>query len=128
MENYNVKSLEELKEELKQKINQELYKFKEDLLQKKSKEVIESAYELVCKQEITDYLSYDKYYTRPELEALLNSKNILSQAFNEWLDDDGKLGEMLEYSTDDCIDLIVKDYKEEKQNNKDSISSKKDAR
>jgi len=128
MENDKVKSLEELKKELIQKINQELYDFKEDLLQKNSKEVIECAYELVCKQEISDYLSYDKYYTRPELEALLNSKNILSQAFNEWLDDDGKLGEMLEYSTDDCIDLIVNDYKEEKQNNKDSISSKKDAR
>jgi len=117
-----------LKIELIQKINQELYDFKEDLLQKNSKEVIECAYELVCKQEISDYLSYDKYYTRPELEALLNSKIILSQAFNEWLDSDGKLGEMLEYSTDDCIDLIVNDYKEEKQNNKDSISSKKDAR
>ena len=31
------------------------YDFKEDLLQKNSKEVIECAYELVCKQEITDY-------------------------------------------------------------------------
>src|SRR5574344_750063 len=121
MENDNVKSLEELKIELIQKINQELYDFKEDLLQKNSKEVIECAYELVCKQEISDYLSYDKYYTRPELEALLNSKIILSQAFNEWLDSDGKLGEMLEYSTDDCIDLIVNDYKEEKQNKRKKV-------
>lgn len=110
-----VKSLEELQEELVKKLDKELYDYKQSLLEKEPQDIVDSAYEIVCKQEIADYLIYDKYHTRPEFDALLDSNNILGQAYSEWLSFDGNLREMLEYSTDETVDKIVEEKKNEKQ-------------
>ena len=115
MEDNKIKSLEELQEELVEKLNKELYDYRQSLLERTPQEVIDSAYELVCRQEISDYLVYDRYHTRPEFEALLESEDILKMAYQDWLSFDGNLREMLEYSTDETIEDIMKERNKDKE-------------
>jgi len=115
-ENNEIETIESLKQELILKLNEEMSEYRQDLLQEDPKIIIESAYKITVKQEILDYLTYDKFYTTEELNALLNGKDILEQAYDEWISCDGNLREVLEYPTDETVDLIVKDYKEEKEN------------
>ncbi len=123
-ENNEIKSVEELKDELVHKLDKEMYEYKQELLQLSPEEIIENSYKLTVKQEILEYLTYDKYFTRPELESLLASENILEQGYDEWLDFDGNLRESLEYPTDNLVDTIT----EEKNKEKSLNDKNKDAR
>ena len=105
-----IRSLKEMENDLSKKLNQELYDFKEELLQTEPKNILDNAYKVVVMQEIMDYLLYDRTYTRTELNALLDGENILQEAYDEWLSFDGNFREMLEYSTDNYVDMISDEY------------------
>ena len=78
-----IRSLKEMENDLSKKLNQELYDFKEELLQTEPKNILDNAYKVVVMQEIMDYLLYDRTYTRTELNALLDGENILQEAYDE---------------------------------------------
>ena len=58
------------------------------------------------------YKIIDKDYTTSELKALLKTKGILNECYDEWLKSDGNFNEVLEYAVDSRIDLILDDFKE----------------
>lgn len=89
-----------------------MFDYKQELLKQSPNEIIKNAYELICKQEISDYLCYDRNYTKEQLQALLETNNILGQGYDQWLEFDGGLKEALEWPTDDLVDEITKHYKE----------------
>ena len=109
----------ELQEKLNNKIDKELEDLKEELMNSKPQVIIERAYELTIKEEMT-YKIKDKDYSVNELKALLKNKNILNECYEEWLESDENINEMLEDVVVDRIEEIVNDYKKDLKRNKES--------
>ena len=124
------KEFNQMKRNLSKKLDKEMFDYKQELLKQSPNEIIKNAYELICKQEISDYLCYDRNYTKEQLQALLETNNILGQGYDQWLEFDGGLKEALEWPTDDLVDEITKHYKEKNQtkDNSKKINPKEDIR
>lgn len=113
----------ELKQKLEEKIDNEYDNLVEELKKSKPQVIIERAYELVTKEEMT-YKIKNVDYEVDELQALLNTKGILQCCYDRWLNSDGGFGEVLYSVVDDEIDLIIKEYHEEKEKSKNSKESR----
>jgi len=124
MEENEVKEMSKLKDDLIKKLEKEYNEFKENFMNLGSKEAVDGAYELVVKQEILDSFSWDMGYSKEELTALLKEDNLLSQAYEEWLDTDGNLREALEAPIDNLIENIVENSDVKKQENKEKTNEK----
>jgi len=124
------KEFNQMRRNLSKKLDKEMFDYKQELLKQSPNEIIKNAYELICKQEISDYLCYDRNYTKEQLQALLETNNILGQGYAQWLEFDGGLKEALEWPTDDLVDEITKHYKEKNQtkDNSKKINPKEDIR
>lgn len=124
------KKFNQMRRNLSKKLDKEMFDYKQELLKQSPNEIIKNAYELICKQEISDYLCYDRNYTKEQLQALLETNNILGQGYDQWLEFDGGLKEALEWPTDDLVDEITKHYKEKNQtkDNSKKINPKEDVR
>ena len=124
------KEFNQMRRNLSKKLDKEMFDYKQELLKQSPNEIIKNAYELICKQEISDYLCYDRNYTKEQLQALLETNNILGQGYDQWLEFDGGLKEALEWPTDDLVDEITKHYKEKNQtkDNTKKINPKEDVR
>ena len=124
------KEFNQMRRNLGKKLDKEIYDYKQKLIKQKPEDIIKNAYELVCKQEISDYLSYDRNYTKEQLQALLNAKDILGQGYDQWLEFDGGLKEALEWPTDDLVDEITNHYREKNQTKESTkkINPKEDVR
>lgn len=103
-----------IKQEFIEKIEQEYATLKQVLEQKTPKEIIAKAYELVVKEQIKDELKY-RNYDKSELKALLKRKDILEEFYQDWRNADGRLGEVLENTIDDTINIIRDNYTKEKR-------------
>lgn len=103
-----------IKQEFIEKIEQEYSTLKQVLEQKTPKEIIAKAYELVVKEQIKDELKY-RNYDKSELKALLKRKDILEEFYQDWRNADGRLGEVLENTIDDTINIIRDNYTKEKR-------------
>lgn len=103
-----------IKQEFIEKIEQEYATLKQVLEQKTPKEIIAKAYELVVKEQIKDELKY-RNYDKSELKALLKRKDILEEFYQDWRNADGRLGEILENTIDDTINIIRDNYTKEKR-------------
>ena len=110
-----------IKQEFIEKIEQEYATLKQVLEQKTPKEIIAKAYELVVKEQIKDELKY-RNYDKSELKALLKRKDILEEFYQDWRNADGRLGEILENTIDDTINIIRDNY------TKDKIQKMKESR
>jgi len=113
----------ELKQKLEEKIDSEYDNLVEELKKSKPQVIIERAYELVTKDEMT-YKIKARDYEVDELQALLNTNGILQNCYDEWLSRDGGFGEVLDDTVSDEIDLIIEEYHEEKEKTKDSKESR----
>ena len=124
------KEFNQMRRNLGKKLDKEIYDYKQKLIKQKPEDIIKNAYELVCKQEISDYLSYDRNYTKEQLQALLDAKDVLGQGYDQWLEFDGGLKEALEWPTDDLVDEITNHYREKNQTKDSSkkINPKEDVR
>ena len=122
------KEFNQMRRNLSKKLDKEMFDYKQELLKQSPNEIIKNAYELICKQEISDYLCYDRNYTKEQLQALLETNNILGQGYDQWLEFDGGLKEALEWPTDDLVDEITKHYKEKNKDNSKKINPKEDIR
>ena len=103
-----------LKTEFIEKVEQEYSNLKEKLEKKSPKEIISKSYELVVKEQIKDELKYRNYGIN-ELKALNKKYDVLEEFYQDWLSADGRLGEILENSIDDAIEIIVDNYAKEKR-------------
>ena len=105
--------LKQLKEKLEQKIDDEFEELKEDLKKCKPEVIIERAYEIVSKEEMT-YVIKAKNYSIQELKALLKTDGILEECYDEWLKTDANFNELLEYAVDKRTEIITNDFIKEK--------------
>lgn len=110
--------MEKLEYQLCCKVEQELNDFKEELKSKTPEKIIENSYKLVCMECIEDYLT-EKDYSKFEIKTLLKRTDLLEECYDDWLNCDGSLREILEYSVDNTID-IIRDDEVKKQRNKDA--------
>ena len=112
--------VEELKEKLEQKLNQELQIFKEKLRNSDPDIIMDKAYELVSKEEIV-YIITEKNYTKSELMGLLKTNGILNHCYDEWLKSDENYSEALDYSVNRRINSILDNIKKKEiQKNRDA--------
>ena len=112
-----VERKEQLKQKLYEKVEKELTEFKESLKQKTPEEIIESAYELVVKEEIIGQLK-EISLDEQKLSALLESDELLTEFYEDWRNADGQLGEVIFYTMIDTVETIMEDYN---TNNKEKI-------
>lgn len=101
--------MENLKEKLDEKINNEYKIFIRDLRSNTPDEIIDRSYEKVCKDEIV-FTIQDKVLTENEYKSLLSCKNILDQCYMDWLKSDGNFTEMLSNSIDETKAKILLQY------------------
>ena len=83
---------------------------------------IDRAYELTTKQEIIDSIQFDHSLSKTEIKALLSRDNVLDELYSDWLSFDGNMREHINFSVDESIRTITKEYKETK------VKTKNDAR
>lgn len=110
---------EKIKKKLISKLEQELKDYKQYLMGLPPEQIIDNAYDLVCKQEIIDCILLDGNYSNFELKTLLKRENLLDELYNDWLHADGNLRETLEYCVEDSIETI-RDNEVKKQRNRDA--------
>lgn len=110
-------TFETLKQELENKINkefeEELNDFVSDIKADNEKYIEDRTNKVATLQEIRNYLS-SKNIEPKEMKALLKTDNVLLNLYEGWRDDDGALYDAMELSIDDGIELITKEYYEEK--------------
>lgn len=112
------------KDKLFDKVNEKVVKeyndFIDNLKQLSPNQIIDKAYEKICKEEFV-YKLENKNLSETELKAILKSPNFLSECYEEWLGSDGNFNELLEYSMENAIEQLVNDFKQEtKEKNKES--------
>ena len=108
------------KDILNKKIDQEFFKFKQDLIEKyTSKEIINKAYEIAVKEQIADEIKF-RNFDNSEIKALLKQDDLLNEFYSEWLSEDTRLGEILDTSIDETIEFITDNYEKNKQKIRES--------
>ena len=106
-EEYQEKSLQlALYVQFEDKLNKELKQFKKNLKKKSKNEIIDTAYELTCKEEIKqELLNLDD--DKKEFLYLQN-ENILNEFYSNWLKYDSPLSDSIRDSIDETINRKMK--------------------
>ncbi len=104
---------EMLKERIVNRLNEEFKEYSEGILGLSEKQIFDKSYETATKEEMPyrfEVMDFDK----EELEALDKyDGNLLGAFYDEWLDVDIQLNEVLEPAIERTVNLIVSDYKDE---------------
>lgn len=111
-----------MEEELYKKLEKEMNDYKAEIRAKGVDCAIDHAYELTARQEIIDSIEFDAVLDKTEIKALLSKKNLLNELYDDWLGHDGNMREHINFSVDESIRTITKEYKETK------LKTKNDAR
>jgi hypothetical protein len=106
-EEYQEKSLQlALYVHFEDKLNKELKQFKKNLKKKSKNEIMDTAYELTCKEEIKqELLNLDD--NKKEFLYLQN-ENILNEFYSNWLKYDSPLSDSIRDSIDETINRKMK--------------------
>jgi hypothetical protein len=106
-EEYQEKSLQlALYVQFEDKLNKELKQFKKNLKKKSKNEIMDTAYELTCKEEIKqELLNLDD--NKKEFLYLQN-ENILNEFYSNWLKYDSPLSDSIRDSIDETINRKMK--------------------
>ena len=111
--------MEEKRAVLIEKLDNELEKYKTDLLKEKPEVIYENSYKTTCMQEIRDALTYTTDLSDFDIKTLSRRDNILETFYDKWIDTDGSLRESLEFCVDDVVselrDIAVKENKQKKK-------------
>ena len=104
---------EMFKERIVNRLNEEFKEYSEGILGLSEKQIFDKSYETATKEEMPyrfEVMDFDK----EELEALDKyDGNLLGAFYDEWLDVDIQLNEVLEPAIERTVNLIVSDYKDE---------------
>lgn len=111
--------MEEKRAVLIEKLDNELEKYKTDLLKEKPEVIYENSYKTTCMQEIRDALTYTTDLSDFDIKTLSKKDNILETFYDKWINSDGSLRESLEFCVDDVVselrDLAVKENRQKKK-------------
>ena len=94
---------------LKEKVEKEFNNFKNKLRLKSKEEIINSAYEIVSKEEIKNTLEYMELHPK-EKEALLKDNDLLNEFYHDWLNTDRQFGEVMEDTMGETVEFITRHY------------------
>lgn len=111
-----------MEDELYKKLKKEMDDYKAEIKEKGVDYAIDHAYELTARQEIIDSIEFDAVLDKTEVKALLSRKNLLNELYDDWIGHDGNMREHINFSVDESIRTITKEYKETK------IKTKNEAR
>lgn len=96
--------------------------FIDNLLKKKPKEIINSSYEKVIKEDILSMFDpYSKKFDLEEINYLYNEKNPLQMLYQEWMDSNYNESELVEENLLDTLERLL-----ESQNEKNISSNKRE--
>lgn len=111
---------EKIRQELYEKLEQELTSYKQELSTLTTKEIIDKSYETTVKEEVI-YLFYPeaKQFEIDELKALKNEKNSLETLYQGWMESDLNINQILEDSVRDTVSDLADEYREKQSKKKD---------
>lgn len=109
--NYKV---EDLREILDEKIEDEFKKFQDNLKEKSKEEIIEKYYETTVKSELKDEIKNMNLHDK-EIAVMINQDDLLTEFYHDWLNSDVPLGESLQDTLQESVASITRYYA--KQNN-----------
>lgn len=111
---------EKIRQELYEKLEQELTSYKQELSTLTTKEIIDKSYETIVKEEVI-YLFYpeSKQFEIDELKALKNEKNSLETLYQGWMDSDLNINQILEDNVRDTVSDLADEYREKQSKKKD---------
>ena len=118
-----MKEINKLKDDLHDKLEKELNKYKEEMQTKSVDYVLDKSYETTCRNELV-YIGYSSYVDEYELKALLKMDGVLDFLYDEWFDCDVQFSQAFEDSLSDVIIELGKDEKKSEERNKPSKSKK----
>ena len=104
---------EKIRQELYEKLEQELTSYKQELSTLTTKEIIDKSYETTVKEEVI-YLFY------PESKQFeIDEKNSLETLYQGWMDSDLNINQILEDNVRDTMSDLVDEYREKQSKKKD---------
>lgn len=104
----------DLRNELVLKLQKEYLDFRESLKKLKPEDIIGRAYELVSKEQIKDEI-ISRSLEEEKMEALVKCDDILSECYDEWLEEDSSLSSAFEFSVDNVIDRATEENEKRKE-------------
>lgn len=105
-----------IREELYSKMEKELNEYKDELRNKTPDEVIKNAYELAIKEEmICSFYPESLTYDIKDIKLLNKKSHPLQELFNEWMDSDININELLDDTIYEYFSLL-KDEQSKKKN------------
>lgn len=106
-------------DKLYQKMKHELDDLKNELRTKPPDEIIQSAYELVTKEDILSVFEIEENLELKEYKALLRTKKPLEYLYQEWLSFDGSVMDAIRDSVNFAIEKQIDYLKSHSKNEKD---------
>lgn len=106
-------------DKLYEKMKMELDNFKSELKTKPPNEIIQSAYELVTKEDILSVFEIEENFELKEYKALLKTKKPLEYLYQEWLSYDGSVMDAIRDSVNFAIEKQINYLKSQSKNEKD---------
>ena len=103
-----------LKEDFQDKLTDEYSLFIRDMLKKPKDEIMDRAYEIVCKEGIKDEL-LSMPIDDKERAILVDTDNVLEEFYRDWLDFDVPLTDSMRDSIEDSIASATKYYGKQDQ-------------
>lgn len=104
-----------IRQELYDKLEKEYKDFVDDLMTKTPKEIIDSSYQKVMKEELVSMFDPDMdKYDISQIKALNKTDSPLEELYQGWMDFDGGIHESLEYSVESTLEDVEKEYKKNK--------------
>ncbi len=104
---------EKIRQELYDKLENELSSYKSSLTELSSKEIIDKSYETAMKEElICFFYPNSEQFDFEEIKALKQEENSLNSLYQGWMDCDLNICQLLEDSVRDTLEELVEEQKE----------------
>lgn len=106
-------------DKLYEKMKMELENFKSELRSKPPDEIIQSAYELVSKEDILTVFEIEENFELQDYKALLKCKKPLEYLYQEWLSYDVSVMDAVRDSVNFAIEKQIEHLKTKSEKDKD---------
>ena len=111
---------EKIRQELYEKLEQELTSYEQELSTLTIKEIIDKSYETTVKEDIIYLFSpQSKQFNLDEIKALKNEKNSLETLYQGWMDFDSNINQIFEDSVRDTVSDLADEYRKQQSKKKD---------
>lgn len=108
--------MEEIIQLLKIKLENEFSKYADNIIKNYTPEqILKKSYETTVKEQLKDEIT-NRDLSKEQIRALLKTDNLLDEFYNDWLDEDSRLGEILENSIDTTLDIVETNFNKVKNN------------